>query len=228
MTSPTPTLTNNTATTGEVNIAWNDSLRDGNWYSYRVYIRETGVPEWSLLEERFDVITNYSYDAYAFAAGVQNEVAVVEVTQVTLGEQTEGVYTNSATFTAATLSGYFLVDPDTPSNNFYLQHVSDDSWDDTYETGTFVLIGRGRKVDYGTHSGRSGSITAILYPTATRTVRSQLNELLTLRQSGSRVTFIRSPFGDFIRASITSIGHTRVAAGSDDYMTVTISWTEVA
>jgi len=227
MTSPAVVLIDNSATTGEINIAWNDSLEDVNWYSYRVYIREVGVTEWTLLQERFDLLVNYDYDTFAFAVGIQNEIAVVEVTQVLIGDLVEGVFTSSQLVTPSVIAGYFMVDPENAANNFFLDHVTSDTWNDEYETGTFVLINRGRKLDYGTHVGRSGTLGVLLVPTATRTVRSQLNELLSLRQSGSRVTFIRNPFGDFIRTSITDVRHSRVAAGSDDYMTATINWTEV-
>jgi len=229
MTSPAVVLIDNSATTGEINIAWNDSLEDGNWYSYRVYIREVGVTEWTLLQERFDLLVNYDYDTFAFAVGIQNEIAVVEVTQVLIGDLVEGVFTSSQLVTPGAVAGagYFLVDPDDSNNNFFLEHVTSDSWNDQYETGTFVLINRGRKLDYGTHIGQAGTLGVLLAPTSTRTVRSQLNELLSLRQSGSRVTFIRSPFGDLLRTSITDVQHSRIAAGSDDYMTATISWVEV-
>lgn len=229
MTSPSITLTNNTATTGECNVAWNDAAEDANWYSYRVYIREVGMNDWNLLKEFTNDITNYSYDAYAFASGVSNEVVVVEVTQaVTGGELTEGTYANSDTFTASTTEGYFLVDAENNSNSFYLEHVKGDSWDDVYEQGSFLLLGRGRKVDFGTHTGRSGDLTATIFPTSTRTVRSQIQELASLRSTGSRVIFIRNPFGDLIKTSISSISHQRIPAGFDDRMDVTISWLEVA
>jgi hypothetical protein len=228
MTSPSQTLVDNSATTGEINLTWSDAIEDGDWYSYRVYNREVGITEWTLIEEITTDLTNYDIDFYGFAANLSNEAVVVEVTQVTLGDLVEGSYAGSDTYTPSGASGYYLIDQSTPANNFFLEHAIGDSWNDEWETGEFNLINRGRKLDVGTHTGRKGQIEAVLFPTAARPVRTQYLELLQLQQSGNPETFIRTPFGDLIKTSITDIGYNRVAAGSDDHMEVSISWTEVA
>jgi hypothetical protein len=229
MSSPSSlTITNNSASSGEVEIAWTDAGQDGDWLAYRLYVRESGTTRWILAHEATVDAASFSYDLYQFAANVTTDVAVVEVTQDTSLEKVEGVY-NVDTFSTAGLAGYYLSDPSDASKNFYLNHVTADPSDEQWEETVINLIGRGRKVDRGTRYGVTGSLSCQLYPTSSRTTRQQWNEIVELRQAGCAAIFIRSPFGDVWKVSITGTSRDRRAGvGLGDYMDVTISFVEVA
>lgn len=231
MTSPVSlTITNNSATTGEVNIAWTDAGQDASFYSYRLYVREDSFTEWTLAYEDFTDVASYNYDLYQFSANQTTDVAVVEVTQSVATGLTEGAY-NVDTFATSGITGYYFINGNDDTKNFYLLTANAHSALDEWEEGVFTLIGRGRKVDRGTHLGESGTISATLFPTTTRTVRSQWRELSDLRETtaGSDDIFIRPPFGDVVKVAITGLSYERIpGVGVEDYMNVTINYIEVA
>lgn len=232
MSSPvTLTKVDNTGTTGEYEISWNETGKDAQFYAYRLYVREQGATEWILAWETTEDTASYSYDLFQFAANTTTELCVVEVTQSVSQGLVEGAY-NVDSFTTSGLPGYYIINADDSSQNFYLEHATGHTGDDVWEEGVFTLIGRGRKLDRGTHLGDEGSITATLYQTPTRTVREQLLELRALRENAGSCDaplFIRSPFGDIIKVAITGIPYTRVpGVGLNDMMDVTINYIEVA
>ena len=229
MTSPASlTITNNSATTGEVNVAWTETGKDGSFYSYRLYVREQTFADWTLAYEDFTDVASYNYDLYQFAANATTEVAVVEVTQsLTLG-LVEGAY-NVNSFATTGITGYYFINGADDTKNFYLLNATAHSANDEWEEGVFNLVGRGRKVDRGTHLGEAGQISAQLFATPTRTVRSQFRELTEIRGNNADEIFIRPPFGEVMKVAITGLNYDRVpGVGTEDYMNVTIDYVEVA
>jgi hypothetical protein len=231
MASPTTlVIDNNAATTGEVNIAWTDALKDGQFYSYRLYARQQTYAQWVLAYETFDNVVNYNYDLFAFSANQTTEVAVVEVTQSIANGLVEGAY-NVDTFSTSGITDYYMINGADDTKNFYLNIVTGHDATDEWEEGVFTLIGRGRKVDRGTHLGETGSLTALLEATATRTVRDQWRELVDLRETSAGATdiYMRPPFGDIVKIVVNGLSFERVpGVGVEDRMTVNINYIEVS
>lgn len=223
-------ITDNSGTTGEVNVAWTISAQASGsvrFWSFRIYIREVGHPEWLMIYESFDPALSQNYDVYQFANGVQQEVKVVETTVTPEGSLLEGTF-GEATVTPDGGSSYWLIDPVDPANNIELNHVSGDEFSDNYEKATYYLIGRGNKTDIGNRIGRTGSLKLHLHPATGYTVRQQWIDIEVLRNT-KREIFIRNPFGDVTKCVIDDVSFTRVpGTGLTEVRDATLTYTEVA
>lgn len=221
------TITDNSATTGEVNVAWTVTKNALQFWSFRIYVRETGLNAWTLVYETQDTALSQNYDLWQFANGVEQTIKVVEVTRLSDGSLREGTFGQN-TVTPDGGGDYWLIDPYDAANNITVNAVTTDTWADSYEQATYYLIGKGNKVDQGSLIGRNGTLTLSCYDSATYTVRQQWIDLENLRNTGNEI-FIRSPFGDLIKCVINEISWDRTAGtGLTELRKARLSYTEVS
>lgn len=133
-----------------------------------------------------------------------------------------------------TSEDYWLVDP-TSSLAARLYHVIAESMSDEYEEEEIILIGKGRKMDYGTRLGNSGQLTAQLWDVpadpvnavpakSARQQKAELDLLKTMRHT----IYLRNPFGDVLAVTPGNITFERLpGVGLREYGTVTIPYKEV-
>ncbi len=210
-------------TKGLVTVDWSGATLDGSFYAWRLYRRPTGTAAWALLGE-FASPTTRTYKDYLCPSQQSQDYAVVQV-DMSFGVPTEGTYSPVAV--VATALSYQLVCPSNDSLNLTLFAVTAENFGDEQEMASINLIGRGRRVEYGTNFGATGTITAAFKNDVTMTARAQRIALETLRASGQKV-YLCNPFGDVFQIAITSAAITREAGtGLHEVATVSMGYSEI-
>lgn len=222
---PTPSFTidsSDFAQYGRLEIDWTTSTVSGTNLGWRIYRRQRGYSAWKLIAETDSLIKHWS--DFTTPSFTNMEFAVVQVAD-NLGAPVESAYPIVEFYGETT--DYMLVVPDNPSYNLILYHVTDDEFEDEQEMATTKLIGRGRRVEYGTRFGQTGSLTAEFRDNAYMSGRSQRLLLEAIRDSGYKV-YLRNPFGDVWAVALDSARISRVAGvGLQEMATASISYTEI-
>lgn len=215
--------TDDYATDGYVTVSWN-AQEDPEWVRYNVYHREVGAASWRLIKTLDTPASSYTVRDYLVLTDTPTEFIVTQVA-TRFGEEVEGDFSNAQTRTLYS-EDYWIVDQ-TNNRSVRLFITTADQQTDDHEVETLNLIGRGRKVNYGTRYGYTGTLSAQLYDHETRTARQQREDLLAVRQDGGEV-YLRNPFGDLLKIAITAMDFSRIAGvGKRDFATVSISYTEI-
>jgi hypothetical protein len=209
-------------TQGGVIIDWAGTVTlDVDFRAWRVYRREPSGA-WELVREL--PLATTSWIDYLAPSDVTVEYAVVQVA-VKFAADVESVRTPQSFYDVT--ERYFLVLPDEQTLNLTLYHVTGESFSDEQEMAGINLIGRGRRVEYGTRFGRAGSLSAQLYDNIEMTARQQRLWLEAIRDSG-RDVYLRNPFGDIWRIALMSASIQRIpGVGRNEYATVTIEYVEI-
>jgi hypothetical protein len=212
---------------GYLQITWTNAAQDANFNSWRVYRRKTGTSNWVLAAEYTDALASYTYQDWLLPSNNQYDYAVVQ-TAVVFGTIVESAY--NATSVTTNSEDYWLIHPTDNSLNVRLNIVTADAFSEEYEQNTLNLIGRGRKTDYGTRWGYTGSLTALLRDSTVYgfTARSQRLKLETLKAQKVQL-YLRNPFGDIWTVTASDISVTRIpGTGQNEVTDVTVPYQEVA
>lgn len=207
---------------GYVSIEWADGTQDEDFKEWRIYRR---TPEVSSTWELVDSAVSSPYLDYMAPAVSDVEYAIVQVADRFGVDVVSGFAAHEVTTGA---SYYWLIYPDDADYNVLLSHVRGEQTNFAeYEEQELVLIGRGRKVDYGTRLGRSGELSGSVRPTETMTTRQQKTKIDQLKELRATM-YLRTPFGDVYKVAARNISVTRVpGTGLTEMLDVTIPWTEV-
>lgn len=212
-------------TVGYVNLTWNATIRDTNFYSWRVYRRLNGTTTQQLIYESTNT-TTASYRDYMAASGATYQYKIVQVANrfSTLLESAD-TWLGAVTPVA---DHYWLVCPGDNSLSVQLLMVTSDSFSDPYEKEMLHIIGRGRKMDVGDRLGYDGSIAAQVRGNASipaRLLRLALENLTATKAA----LYLRNPFGDVWQVGTGDMQFSRMAGvGTLEYFDVTIPYTQVA
>lgn len=162
MANATPTVdTSIFNVAGPVRISWTNANKGANWYSWRVYRRDSSAGAWTMLKEFLYDAASYVYDDYSAKPNVAQDWAVIRVSLVS-GVPTEDTpKTPVATATPAD-DTYWLIHPYDSSQVYPLYIATSDSFNIENEMAELQIVGRGRKVDIGSTWGAKGSITCQL------------------------------------------------------------------
>ena len=215
---------------GYVKITWTNSVKDATWTSWRVYRRitgSTGLP--TLLAEYTVDQPNYEYDDYFAGSNVSYDYAVVQAAD-RFGSTIESAY--NYTTQVPTGSHYWLIGIDVLTNTsaikFKLSRVTGDSFGEEYEKAEMQIIGRGRRVDYGTRFGYKGSITAQLRDDSTSTARAKRLQLESVKAAKTAI-YLRNPFGDIWLVDLDDLQMQHIAGvGTNEFIDVTVPYSEVS
>ena len=238
--NPTPVTVNivpyNQENAGYVQVTWDNSDIDVDFRSWNIYRKDdeldgTGaVVEQGVfvkLFEEFDVVGAYEFRDYFAPAGHKVTYMVTQV-----ADRFEALLESSGTQVVSypVSDGYWLIDP-TPETStagaFRLRIVTADDYTDEWEESDFVVVGRGRHVDRGTHLGLNGSLTVELRDDGGTTAR-QKKRRLELFKEEVRDVFMRTPFGDTYWVSVGNLQIGRLAGvGTSEYATATIPYKEI-
>lgn len=212
---------------GYVLVDWTATTADAEFVAWRVYRRdvETGVVV--LLDEIIDVNTR-TFKDYLAPSGHEHEYAVTE-TVLRFGVLLEN--SREATFPTHAVTpvsdNYWLIHPDDETMTVMLHNVTEEQFSEEYEQETMNLIGRGRKTDYGTRFGFTGSLTVQLYDVSGSTARQQRLSLEALKAE-LRELYLRNPFGDVWQVTAGDITFGRTpGVGRREFGVVTIPYVEV-
>lgn len=210
---------------GYVELQWDDTGVSVDFYSWRLYRRWLDDPTWVLIYETTDNVAAYTFDDYFAHANVDNDWALVQVTQVG-SVQTEGVYTVISDTPYS--EDYWLLHSTDPAYNTRLYHVTADSYSDEYEEETLKLIGRGRKKDQDTNYGVTGSLTADIRDNTVETAKEQRQKVEWLKATQTEM-YLRTPFGQVWKVALGQLSFDRTpGVGIREFGALTIPYEEVA
>lgn len=222
---------------GYVTIIWDDTSRDASFYSWQVWRTDVISGDVVLvLETRVDA-TDYEFHDYTVANRRAYLYDVIQ-TATRFSIVVPGPLGSSAQMSVAAdalIQGdYWLIHRSDSTYTMALRHVTSDKYvPNEIERQEIPLIGRGRKVDYGTEYGPKGVLTAQIrdwYNSTTgltesaRTIRQRL-ELL---QGTKADMYLRNPFGDIWLVAMSDIDIDRMAGvGASEFVTVTVPYAGV-
>lgn len=212
-------------TEGYVLVDWSQMQPDSYFLEWHLYRKLASDDNWDLVAVYPNSNSNTYHDWLA-QSGESYQYAVTQVADRSGLTFESALPGNPTTYTPIS-DNYWLINPEDESQNFLLYNVSEDSYSDEIEAETYVVIGRGRRTDYGTYLGKSGSINAKLRDKPTVTARQQKATLETIRKS--RATYyMRDPFGNLLQVQLGTLSVSRIAGvGRSEFVDVSFAYTEV-
>lgn len=217
---------------GYVTITWSNTVMDADFVAWRVYRRTLGgdpfAPSdpspWLLIYETQDVQADYEIHDWEAPSGELTQWAVVQVAQ-RFSSNVESPYPASPTVVPVS-TDYWLLHPDDETKNLRL-HVVGDRFLPEREQTIIQLIGRGRRVEWGTNYGVSGVLQAKIRRDNTLTPTQQRKRLEAL-QSELIAYKLRTPFGHVWQVALANIPMTRTpGVGTEELMDIEITYNEV-
>lgn len=209
---------------GYINIDWATMPPDDFFVQWNVYRRLTGTLDWVLLAAYTDSTTTQHHD-WTATAGDTWEYAVTQLAGRS-GTVLESPLNGDPISSLASGTHYWLINPLDETENLQLDHVTSDSFSDSFEQAELIIIGRGRKMNLGTRFGYDGSLTAQLRD-GVLSAREKRKALETIKRSLTSY-YLRNPFGDLLEVSLADLQFSRVSGvGTAEYVDVTIPYKEV-
>ena len=230
----------NTEEEGYVLLEWDDAARDVNFTGWTIARKADMIDTNSgvVLEEGVweDIYTDYAihedgyqYRDYLAPSTYQVTYSVVQWVN-RIGQDIPSLPTESDSV-EPTSDGYWLIEPSidqTGAEAFKLSIVTSDEFTDEQEENEFVVIGRGRVVNKGQRLGNKGTLGVQLRHTGGTTARQKRLRLKDMQQR-TRQLYLRNPFGDIFRVSVSSMSIGRLAGvGTSEFCDVTIPYSEVS
>lgn len=223
-----------TDTAGGVQISWNAANYDSQFYEWRVYRRSvdlaTGNPtsNWDLVGvSQQQTGRGYVMD-YLFEPGALYQYAVVQAARRYYNDIVESAYTGILATPESIY--YWVISPETPALNFRLSNVVTDNFGEEFEQAEYRVINRGRRVEYGTRYGYSGTLQAQFRddPILGIDAKEQVARLTAIKNARARMV-IRIPFGYLLPVAVGQMSFDRVrGVGMREFVDVTIPYAEVA
>lgn len=214
---------------GYVNVYWvaEPDAFFAEWRIYRKKIDADGLPlgDWEFVGTEEDVDAR-TYRDWSVAGTSHYRYSVTQVAyrfgslvESDFDEIGERVYLNS--------SDYWLLVEDDETMNVRLMSVVGDKATDRRESNDFVIIGAGRRVNYGTWIGLEGTLSCQIRQRAGITATEQLRVLRRLSEE-KRYVNMRDPFGNVTKISLGEISRDRIAGvGNNEYADIEIPYYEV-
>lgn len=228
-----PVVTDYFATLGYADIDWAGTPFDSTFTGWHVYKRQDGGP-WTLIFETTNPsITNYKdylqYSSHDYQYAVTISITYIQTLPAAPWAQV--IPLSSEPSPSQTLSliseDYWLLHPTDATMNVRLFSTTADSYQQNIDIEPLELIGRKRKINYGTNHGFTGSLTCALRPNTVQTASEQKNAIEALVNEHTFI-YMRSPFGDLFKVSLGLVSYTRIAGtGIDEMLDVQIPYSEV-
>lgn len=213
------------AENGYVLVRWPDAESDGFFAEWRVYRRVLGTVDWVYVATVEDVDTR-SYRDWTVSGRDYFEYAVTQVAY-RYGSLVESEFDENGPHIQVRSDSYWLIDPSDDSNNFRVSSVSGEKFAMRQEMNEFVIIGGGKRVNYGTFVGKEGSLSVAVRDNIGMTgseIMRKLNTLFRLK----RWLLLRDPFGGIMKISIGEVSFARMSGvGTAEYGDLEIPYSEV-
>lgn len=216
---------------GYVDIDWSSATADPGWNSWKVYRKLSTDSDWSLLVEITEIsIHNYHDWLVKSQQDYQYTVTQTTVVSDTVVESIPGYFGGGAPDTNVyfiTLSQYWIIDTINEDVSVMIPNVTSAPMGEEYEEAEYTLIGRGRKKDYGTRLGYTGTLTAQLRGTdgSPALIRSKLEMIKKIQDT----YWLRTPFGDLFMIGLGQLDFSALAGVSTVAMyDVSIPFEELA
>lgn len=228
----------NTEDEGFVLVSWDDAARDVDFVSWSLLrkadmidhagsVVDTG--EWVEIFRDYSTGAVYAYkDFFAPASHLVTYRVVQSINRI--GQDMDSLPAQTGSIVPLS-DGYWLIKPtsdNTDADAFKLSIVTGDSFSDDQEEAEFTVIGRGRVVNKGQKLGVKGTLDVQLRNTGGTTARQKRLRLMEA-QKEVRQLYLRNPFGDIFRVSVSGMSISRIAGvGHDEFCDVSIPYSEVS
>lgn len=218
------TVTDLYDSTGYIEIDWSLAASDSTFVSWHLYRRKDGG-SWVELFTTTDQDTRTFRDYYAESTHTY-EYSVTQ--KITYNEMILNSEPEPSAPMLAYSDDYWFINDSNHDLDFKLHIVSADSYSEIREMEEINLLGRGRKVNYGTSYGKSGSLSALLRPNLLYTAAMQRDQIIA-GLADEVAYYMRDPFGNLVKIAFGEAQFTRVAGtGNDDeILDFTIPYLEV-
>jgi hypothetical protein len=238
--SNTPTLvTTNYTTSGYVQIAWNDSTRDTDFYCWAIERKDDLIDPstdgvvlagtWTEVGREFGVAASYTFEDYLAPSNYKVTYRIVQIA-LKFGTEVRSVASTASATVTLVSDAYWLyagINGDPASIAIKLHNVTADSYTTENESAQFPLLSRGRYNERGTKLGVTGSLTCQLRDsggTPARLKRMLLDDFVDVFP----VARLRNPFGDTYLVALGNVGVEHIAGtGRSEFTNVTIPYAEV-
>lgn len=230
-TAPATVVTRSVDTTtydtlGYATVTWTTTgIVDAESVGWRVYRRLLGENDWTLLGTSTTVGTTLTMQDRFVGANVAYEYDVRQIAN-RFGTIVEGA-SNPVGVTIVG-SHYWLLHATDSFYDVQLSLVVSDNITDENESQEIKLLGRGRKMEYGTRWGYSGTLTCQIRDQGGVTAREIVQRIKTLKDQRTEL-YLRNPFGDVWLVDVADIGFDRMAGVSTrEFGTITIPYKELS
>ena len=216
---------------GAVQITWDADIFDPTFRGWTVYRRRlaknTGRPigSWRKLYTSDKTGGRAEYLDYFFASEQRYEYAVNQKATRYFGDVVEGTFGIFDVTPIATQ--YWMISRTNPDLNVMIPNVTSDDYSEVYEMDEQVIIGRGRRVEYGTRFGFAGSLSAQLRGHHGITAAQELDRIRQTKDLREEA-YLRVPFGHFWMVALGDVSVTRLAGvGMNELVDITVPYSEV-
>lgn len=210
---------------GYVLVRWPDAVPDGFFAEWRIYRRIMGETEWDYVATVEDVDAR-SYNDWTVSGNSLFEYAVTQVAY-RFGSLVESEFDEGGPHIQVYSDNYWLIDPTDEANNFRVSSVTADKFAMRQQTNEFVIIGGGKRVNYGTFVGKEGSLSVAVRDNIRMTGAEIIRKLNTIFRL-KRWLLLRDPFGGITKISIGEVNFTRMpGVGNAEYGDLEIPYSEV-
>lgn len=218
---------------GYVLIDWSGTAPDSRLDSWVVYRKELPYGDWVQLA----YLQNIGLREYHDWTALGNKTYQYTVSQKAdrsgiILESPVGYYIpggigtpipDPRTFTIV-LSSYWLIFEDDESSSLKLHQVTGDSFSEEYESATYTVMDRGRRRDYGTRLGYTGTLELHLRGASAHENRLALQAV---RRRQDRY-YLRTPFGEMFPVALGDPSVSILpATGTTEMSDVSIPYEEV-
>lgn len=209
---------------GYVSVTWAITDPDSDFYSFRIYRAPLGATAFTLIGE-LPIAQARDFQDWSAAANSSYQYVVLQVA-TRFGVTIESLGLPVGTSTGG--QSYWLICPSVPSLSVKLPSVKDDAPKDEWDTAVTNLYGRGRRVEYGTHWGYTGTLTAQYRDAPSEGGLSLGFAALTALKNLCVPLQLRTPFGQIWDVSTDDLNVTRVpGTGAREAVDVAITYYEI-
>lgn len=210
---------------GYVNLDWGLTVPDDYFINWNVYRRRFGDTAWTLISSIDDSSTTTYHDWEVPKVG-EFQYTVTQVAD-RFGYILESALDEIAPPYYIRSEDFWLIDPDDEANNIRLYSVTENPWTDVFEKSSYVVKGRGRRVNYGTHVGIEGTLTIKVRPNSGYTP-TELIEQIQACMERRRWMKMRDPFGRITQVAFGDMSSTPMAGtGENEFADVQIPYEQV-
>ena len=210
---------------GYATIDWSTTVPDDYFVAWNVYRRPVGATEWTLVTTITDPAIQ-SFNDWLVPSVGEYEFAVTQLADRSGFTLESGTPETSPSYHIETEDYWLIVEGD-ESRNIKLYSVVADAFSDEIETNEYIVKGRGRRVNYGTVIGMSGTLSVRIRHNSQISARDQ-RQLIKSLQLECTSCLLRDPFGNITKVSLGTIAVTRVpGVGNYEFADLEIPYLEV-
>jgi hypothetical protein len=210
---------------GYVLVDWHTTVADTYFIQWNVYRQEVGTNVWVLIRTEKNA-NIYQYRDYQVPS---NKTYIYGVSQTAdrSGYSLDSTLNQNSPQYFVYSGDYWLITPDNPSTSVHLYATTSDDFNQENESNVQIIMGRGRRVSYGTDLGISGTLTCKVRAETNMTASQQIAALRSLIATQANV-YLRDPFGGRTKVSLGNIAVKRIAGvGSSEFADLTIPYFQV-